>query len=226
MSRTLSPTWITNAEDVSFPPEPWHLRGFLHASIWAVPLADIPSLLPQGTKAIAWRGRALVVTAWVVYGPGSVLEYNEFMAAVVVRAKIKPAVTVTHIWVDSPASAAGGRALWGIPKELGTFRTEAGAGFETSLMAKSGSIASFQFVRRVALPGHWRIAGRTAQAVEGSLKLTKFQALGRVQFGRGTWDFKESGPLRFLRERKPLLSLRFDQMAVSFGVRSDSRLSG
>jgi hypothetical protein len=131
-------------------------------------------------------------------------------------------VAVTHIWVDSPASAAGGRALWGIPKELGTFRVEAGAGFETNLTAKNGSIASFQFVRRVALPSRWRIAGRTAQTLEGRLKLTTFRALGRVQFGRGTWDFKESGPLRFLRERKPLLSLRFEHMMVRFGNRSAS----
>ena len=102
---------------------------------------------------------------------------------------------------------------------------EAGAGFETSLMAKSGSIAFFQFVRRVALPGRWRIAGRTAQTLEGRLKLTTFRALGRVQFGRGTWDFKESGPLRFLRERKPLLSLRFEHMMVRFGTRSARRSS-
>jgi Acetoacetate decarboxylase (ADC) len=210
-------TWITDAKGVGYPPEPWHLRGVLHASVWLVPLADMPASLPQGAKPILLNGRALLLTVWAVYMPGGVLAYNEMMCAMAVRTGLRVAATITHIWVDSPSSAAGGQALWGIPKHLGTFKTEAGARFEASVSDRKGPVAAFLFTSRLALPGRWRIAGRTAQTLEGRLKLTAFQAAGRVQFGRSAWRFDESGPLRFLRAHRPLLNLRFDRMAISFG---------
>src|SRR3712207_3654263 len=109
--------WIINADGVSFPPEPWRLRGAQHASVWLVPFADVPAALPHGTTPILLNGRALLLTAFAIYMPGSVLAYNEMLCAMAVRAGLRVAATITHIWVDSPASAAGGRALWGIPKD-------------------------------------------------------------------------------------------------------------
>jgi len=154
--------------------------------------------------------------------PGGILTYNEMLCAIAIRVGPRVATTITHIWVDSPISAAGGRALWGIPKDRGTLKIEAGAGFEASVSDPKGLVAAFQFIPRLALPGRWPINLRTAQMPKGRLELTRLRALGRIQFGGGTWHFDESGPLRFLRERKPLLSLRFDQMVVSFGVKRNS----
>src|SRR5688572_14994539 len=90
-------TWIVNAEGVGYPPEPWHLRGALHASAWLVPFADVPAALPHGTTPILLKGRALLLTAFAVYSPGSVLAYHEMLCAMAVRVGLSIAATITHI---------------------------------------------------------------------------------------------------------------------------------
>ncbi|WP_268246309.1 acetoacetate decarboxylase family protein [Amycolatopsis deserti] len=101
-----------------YPPEPWHLRGDMHVSAWVVPVGELPEL-PPGVRPLTVAGRALVLAAWVDYQPPGVLSYRELMVTVVVRGGLT--VTIPHIWVDSPASLAGGRALWHIPKDLAEF---------------------------------------------------------------------------------------------------------
>jgi hypothetical protein len=57
----------------------------LHASVWRVPVAGLPATFPPGVRPSLWFGRATLVTAWVTYEPGSVLDYRELMAVVRVR---------------------------------------------------------------------------------------------------------------------------------------------
>ena len=74
--------------------------------------------------------------AFVSYEPGSPLTYSELLVARPIpvpgrrgrRASIPGSswarsarVEITDIWVDSPASVAGGRELWAIPKGLCDF---------------------------------------------------------------------------------------------------------
>ncbi|WP_244214947.1 acetoacetate decarboxylase family protein [Amycolatopsis thermalba] len=114
------------SESIDYPPEPWDLRGHLHVSAWAVPVRELPEL-PPGVRPLVVAGRALVLAAWVDYRPPGVLSYRELMVTVVVRGGLT--VTIPHIPVGSPASLAGGRALWHIPKELAEFTLTDGPEF-------------------------------------------------------------------------------------------------
>jgi hypothetical protein len=83
---------------MTYPPEPWSLRGEAVLSLWIV-------------------DGGLLCTAFVDYQPGGVMAYHELLVA-------RPArfgVTITQIWVDSEASRDGGRELWAIPKEMASF---------------------------------------------------------------------------------------------------------
>ncbi|GAA4296590.1 hypothetical protein GCM10023148_57270 [Actinokineospora soli] len=82
---------------MTYPPEPWDLRGAAVVSVW-------------------WR-RGPVCTAFVDYQPDGVMAYHELLVARPTR----HGVTIPSIWVDSPASRAGGRDLWAIPKDLADF---------------------------------------------------------------------------------------------------------
>lgn len=107
----------------AFPPEPWHLGGSLLVSTFHVEPAHIPDLaaaLPDGHRPALVGGRAVVSLASVTYTPGSVLAYDELLVAVLTCTRGALRATITQIWVTSAASAAGGRALWGIPKHLAT----------------------------------------------------------------------------------------------------------
>ena len=98
--------------DTSYPPAPWQMHGQLWASLFRVRSGDHPDREP-GVYGVAL----------VRYEEPSPLTYGELLVAHVVETGSTPpkAVTITDIWVDSPASVAGGRALWAIPKDLCSF---------------------------------------------------------------------------------------------------------
>jgi hypothetical protein len=70
-------------------------------------------------------GKTLACIYAAQYGPGSVLAYNELIvAAALTRFGRHYGFWISHIYVDSPASLAGGREIWGLPKELAEFTWE------------------------------------------------------------------------------------------------------
>ncbi|GAA3358231.1 MULTISPECIES: acetoacetate decarboxylase family protein [Saccharopolyspora] len=200
---------------MTYPPEPWELHGDLHLSLWSLPEVELPGV-PLETPPVLIGDRGLVGTAWVRYGPGSVLEYDELLVAVLVRDGAVPRVHISQIWVDSPESLRGGRELWGIPKESAEFRRRTGARV-TSCAA--GGIASAGFSRLARVPGRWPFAYRVAQdlhefqqsPVRGSAGLTWCSAV---------WRFDPDGPLAWLDGRRPVASAALTDFSMSFGAAS------
>ena len=100
----------------TYPAAPWAMTGSLWLSLFRV-REDVDDLRPAGVYG----------AAFVSYEPGSVLTYSELLVA---RPVPDPAgghgrrVSITDIWVDSPASMAGGRELWAIPKGLCDFELD------------------------------------------------------------------------------------------------------
>jgi hypothetical protein len=187
-------------EPVAYPPEPWRLRAVAHLSLWWAP----PPALPPGIRPLRILGRSLVGAAWVHYLPGGDLTYREVAALVVVRAGWRLGVTVVRIWVDSPASVAGARAMWAIPKDRATFREDEAVG-----------IARFRFRPGWGLPGRWTVKSRTFQSRGDGVLVTRMKARGRVILGRGIWDFKE--PLASMPAGRPWVTVRLEPAEVVFG---------
>ncbi|CAL9332663.1 acetoacetate decarboxylase family protein [Streptomyces sp. enrichment culture] len=104
------------------PPPPWHLRGTLHAALWGVRADRLPSwTLPPGVRPLRLGRRRAVVTFWVDYRPGGTLVYRELLVALAVRGGRSVGACAVEAWVDDPRSLAGGRSLWGIPKDPAEF---------------------------------------------------------------------------------------------------------
>ncbi|MFF0148794.1 acetoacetate decarboxylase family protein [Amycolatopsis sulphurea] len=110
-----------------YPPEPWRLTGDACLSMWRLPVDDVPGL-PAGAEPILIAGHASVFTAWIDYRPPGQLSYHELLCAVAVHGR-GLAASITQIWVDSEISRDGGRALWGIPKDLASFGFTGGRTF-------------------------------------------------------------------------------------------------
>jgi hypothetical protein len=219
-SRSLDGGMLDDPEerqDAGYPPEPWHLEGDVHASLWMVPAGAVAADLPQAVRPVACRGRTVLATAWAHYGPGGTLSYHEFLAAVPVVAGRRLVVSVIRIWVDDPAAALGGRVMWGMPKQMGDLRFERGQAFQVSLAEGGREIAACRFVPRLPLPGRWPLVLRTAQLLHAALKLTRARVAGRVVLGSADWRFDTDGPLGFLGGSSPLVSFRLERMALRFG---------
>ncbi len=198
-----------------YPPEPWYLGGSLLVSAFLVPLDRLPAgSIPRGRRAIRWRGNAVVGTAFVEYVPGGVLEYNELLVAV--PSLGGPRVTIPQIWVDSAASMAGGRELWGIPKQLADFeRTDTSTGATVSM----GSVASLtaSYGARL-LPGMTQLPLTTMQSLDGTRTISHNRVIGRVSALRAAWTFDPAGPLGYLAGRQPFFSAAIRDASIIFGM--------
>lgn len=202
---------------MGYPPEPWHLRGRMHVSVWALPVAQVPPIPPElatAVRVVTIGSRAFIGTAWVAYEPGGDMSYNELLAAVLVRAGLRPRVTITHIWVDSIDSRDGGRALWGIPKELATFALTA---HDARADTPETPLAASTWPTSRRLPMRWPISFRVTQAMAGVPKTTVVRAKARVGFAAVTWHLPTASPLSFLTGRKPLLSVVASDFRMRFG---------
>ncbi|MFD8236704.1 acetoacetate decarboxylase family protein [Streptomyces sp. NPDC059696] len=196
--------------DVLFPPSPWHLTGDMLVSLWRVPVGDLPSWpLPSGVRPWVVRRRATLVTFWVDYRPGGDLAYREFLVALAVRRGHRLTACSVAAWVDDERSLAGGRALWGIPKELGAITVRAdGRGARGELTVPGVPPVRLMYRDVLRLP--FRLPARAhlvQQLPDGSPCRVPVRIAGRPALGRGRVTTGPGAPLSVLARHRPLLSL-------------------
>jgi len=190
----------------------------MHGSLWLSVFRlskQYDDVHPAGTYGVAL----------VDYREPSPLAYGELLVARTTTNRAgKRAVTITDIWVDSPASRAGGRELWAIPKELCDFELESSHRGPVTSTHWAATVerrpiveASFTDVSRVAprvpftglveqpgIPDH----PETADVVmRGSAKALPCRA---------HWSFAADGPLGFLRAARRLGSFRMSRFHLDF----------
>lgn len=114
-----------------------------------------------------WPGRTLGVLYCASYESPSVLPYHELiLAPALVATGGRIGFWISHIFVDDPASQAGGRAIWGLPKALASFAWEP-EGSEVSVSTGAQLLCHIRLRRRAPsvpvpmyLPAFGRDAGR------------------------------------------------------------------
>ena len=194
-----------------YPPEPWFLGGRLLVSAFRVTAGEIPAFtIPDRRRPFRLFGKVVVGTAFVSYTPGGVLAYEELLVAIPSFGRGGFRVTITQIWVDSPASMAGGRELWGIPKQLATF-TRADA--TTVTMGETASLAST--LGGALLPGTRQLPLPTLQWFDGRRILSHNRIVGHLRRLRTRWTF--GGELAWLATRKPIFSAAIVDASIVFG---------
>ena len=115
---------------MDYPPPPWRLRGEAYGLLQRLPVARARAFVPPGLAIVpVLPGRTLGGLYLAAYREGSVLRYHELLVvAALVRRGRQLGAWVSHAYVDEPRSVAGGRAIWGLPKELATFDWDRPAG--------------------------------------------------------------------------------------------------
>lgn len=113
---------------MTYPQPPWALQGHTLVTLQLVDVAQARSLVPPELEIVSvWPGKTVGGVYIASYGLGSVLEYNELIVvAALTRCAGKFGTWISHIYVDNPNSVAGGREIWGLPKELAQFTWEQG----------------------------------------------------------------------------------------------------
>ncbi len=208
----------------AYPPEPWTLVGRMDLSTFLVPTEELPTATwPDGWRPLALGGRTLVGAAWVDYAEGGVLSYHELLVAVAGRVGPRVRPHIVRIWVDSPASRDGGRALWGIPKDLATFDGLAPGRPSMTLEGAARPAASAVLRRGARLPGRPRVGFTLAQELHGGLLESPVVSRNGLGLLRADWTFDPDGALGFLAGRRPVLSATLHDFAMLFGMTPHDR---
>jgi hypothetical protein len=197
----------------AYPPEPWHLRGQMYVSVFLVPRRLLPPL-PRPLRPVTVAGRAFVGAAWVRYEPGGTLAYRELLGAVLTHERGRPGVTITDIWVDDVRSRDGGRALWGIPKDLAELRLDTDAGGTVRAQAPMAGAA----IRPRRWPGRWPLALSVVQQLDDRVRRTPVRGHAALAPARITWRPDPHGALGHLAARRPVLSVAVRDFRLRFGT--------
>ena len=198
---------------MTYPPEPWYLGGSLLASAFLVDGSVFRDALPAGRHALRLGSKVVVGVASASYVPGGVLAYEELLVALPTWGRGGLRITIPQIWVDSAQSREGGRALWGIPKELAVFeRSDTRAAMNGAEMVLEGRTG------RALLPGMRQLALPILQSVEGGSILSHNRVIGRIRSLRARWSFAADGPLGYLAGHTPFVSFAVRDASIVFGM--------
>ena len=200
----------TEPSPAGYPPEPWALRGVGYLALWLVPANKLPAL-PDRVRPLRIAGRTIVSTAFVDYQPTGQLSYRELLVAVLVRSGL----TIPQIWVDSPASLAGGRELWGIPKNLAELRVEHGRAEARLNGQPFAQLRSRPARAGLRLP--FPLRATALQTLGESLARTPLTATGRVAPVLTSWRF--GGELSWLDGHRPVFGAVAGDFGLTFGPR-------
>ena len=209
--------WVTSSVDdaVTYPAAPWPLSG----SLWL-------TLFRLGADAGTAHPAGLYGAAFVSYEEPSPLTYGELLVARPLRSPHGRRVSITDIWVDSPASVAGGRELWAIPKQLAELDHETAHDGPVGTTAWTARVdgrplatALFRDVSRRAprLPfraGLWHPGLPDTGHTE---RVATMRGTAGLAPARARWTFHAYGPLGWLAGARQLGSLLMSGFRMDFG---------
>lgn len=110
----------------AYPAPPWVLRGWGYQTLQGVDIAAVRPVVPSSLRIVpVWPGKTLGGIYVASYEQGSVLQYHELIVCpALVWANGRLGFWISHVYVDDPSSMAGGREVWGLPKELASFEVD------------------------------------------------------------------------------------------------------
>ncbi|MAL97321.1 MAG: acetoacetate decarboxylase [Alteromonadaceae bacterium] len=184
--------------DNAFPPAPWRLKGTALFQSGLVGMSAARALTPPELAVVpVLPGKTLGGLYYARYTEGSSLQYHELIVvSAVVRFRWKLGAWISHIYVDDLRSEAGGRAIWGLPKQQAQFEEMA----DQSMSISQAGTRLCSIVRRT--PDTWQTLPLMAPVIsvkaEGPVW---FRGNGRARCGisPGTIDVPAESPFASLK---------------------------
>ncbi len=210
---------IDHEESAAVVPPPWRLTGSAYALFYRFSDAYVYDrvALPPSLSGMFVGGIGAILL--VDYETSPVGPYRELLFTPGQFAYgRKKRHTVTHIYVSSPASVDGGRANWGLPKQLADFSIDRQSGVDHWRVERDGQLLFEGRFRpgRLALPfPGWLYRPRLMQPWQEQVYETRFQGSGRIQLTdleapHTGGEFPDVGAAR------PIGVVRFERFKLTF----------
>ncbi|KAM3098283.1 acetoacetate decarboxylase family protein [Phormidesmis sp. 146-35] len=197
---------------MGYPQAPWTLKGYAFLSLHLVEIAKASPFIPVELAIVpSLPGKTLGGVYLSQYTNGD-LTYNELIVvAGLVSWQGTIGAWVSHIYVDNPDSVAGGREIWGLPKEMAEFRWESGESGRVTvrqgdqLLCAMRSTGRFSLLRqRFSFPGF--------SQQDGSFLV--FNSTAQANFGLVgvNLDIPQSSPFGRLINSPPVMAVSADSL--------------
>lgn len=211
---------------MAYPQAPWGLRGYAIATLNLVDIERVRPLIPPEFDIIpVLPGKTVSGIYLSYYEPGSVLEYSELIVtAGLLRYSGQFGGWVSHIYVDNADSVAGGREIWGLPKELAEFEWNKGnratSGYENSVVVRQGErelchVNYNPLNFGLPLPS---ISGQVFSTLSGSILLFKSEFESRVGVVGARVQIPSESPFASLNLEQPWLTFYLERLRLVTGV--------
>jgi len=205
-------------QTTTYPAAPWSLLGRALVSTHAVDIAAMREFLPATLEILPiFPGKTLGGIYLSSYETGSALLYNELIVFCgLVKCGDRLGSWITHIYVDNPQSVAGGREIWGLPKQLASFRWTAGASPQVAVEQDDQLLCRFKY--------QWQLPGVPVPSLPtpGTFSLPHnhmawfpVQGSAKVHLLMGTEiDVPATSPFASLGLHHPMLAFNLDELSL------------
>lgn len=202
---------------MAYPQAPWTLQGYALQTLQPLDIDRVRHLVPSELEIISvWPGKTLGGVYLSYYGSGSVLEYSELIViAAFVGYKGKFGGWVSHIYVDNPDSVAGGREIWGLPKEMAEFTWEK----DERVTVRQGNrlLCSFNYSQQGFGWRQW-LGASSFSTIESNLLLFPAELESRLGLVSSKLEVPTESPFASLTLGQPWLTARCDEMRLKVGA--------
>ncbi|MGB8703202.1 MAG: acetoacetate decarboxylase family protein [Thermosynechococcaceae cyanobacterium] len=194
---------------MSYPPAPWHLHGTAFVSLCLIDLAEARRRVPAEFEVVPiLPGKTLGSLYLSRYDDNSTLPYSELIVAEsLVKYGDRTGSWISHIYVDHPDSVAGGREIWGFPKELATFTW----GDRDVAVKQGDQVLCHSRYTQVGLPLSWTGPSHLEGQVFSMLNTDILSFRGQFEAGlkwiSGSFVIPPESPFAALNPRWPWLTL-------------------
>lgn len=200
---------------MSYPSAPWVLKGYAVYALHLIDIDNARSLVPTELEIVSvWPGKTIGGIYLSAYGSGSVLEYNEaIVVAGLVSYAGKLGSWISHIYVDNPDSVAGGREIWGLPKELGQFSWETGDRMKIIVAQSDRELCRFTYSQpRFTIP--LPFSGDVLSLLNSDFLIFKGDFKSRIGLINGDFEVPADSPFASLNLEQPFFSVYCDDMRL------------
>jgi acetoacetate decarboxylase len=200
---------------MTYPPAPWTLQGFAVQTLRLVDTAKARPFIPPDLDIVpVLPGKTLGLMYLASHAPGSALSYNELIVVpALVRYGKNVGFWISHIYVDHPGSMAGGREIWGLPKELAQFDWRMGEESEVRVGQGERILCRLCYRRPLQL---WRqpLFLPVLSELGGSLLRFKGSLNARLGLGKGRMIIPDDSPFAGIGLAGASCTYHYDSMAM------------
>ncbi len=205
---------------MTYPPAPWTLKGYAFQTLQLVDIEQASKFIPPELDIVSLLpGKTLGSMYISSYESGSLLKYNELIVIPgFVRYQGKFGGWISHIYVDNQDSLAGGREIWGLPKEMADFSWNNGS---VKVSQNNNELCSLRYQKGLFNLSTWwkqKLSADSFGGLGSELLFFENQLKTQVALMQGKLEIPQESPFVSLSLDKPLFTFNLQQLELTVGV--------